>query len=557
MGMPFFSDSFQRFITTLASSAETSAVSQQALEELAGELRLARMDVALTIPENRYLPLGKRGTMTLYDAHSPADEADVYTRVLRTGDGGEGDFRALRLAGTAPWTEDERAALDVIVDVYGMHGGRFRLIGQVENSLLTNYLTGLPNSGGYLREVGRRMQEGSLSDYVALYFNLKGTSIINLRFGQQQGDAIIRKYAHSLKEALLEDELLGHLGGDSFVAMVRRDREEALLERLAHTEVYAEQDGERVPVALGACVGVMSLDDKLPGPWMLISGPAIAWQRAKAEGIPVLRLTREMYELTNRTRIVENTFKHALRAGEFVPFYQPKVDMVTGKIIGAEVLCRWISDGQVVPPAQFIPILERTEEIADLDLFILEQACRDMSAWKAAGHTPVPLSVNISRRDVGLAGIIERIEACFEKHGIRKGEVLIEITETSNERESTQMKDFVHRLFCDDIYTSIDDFGSGYSSFNFLRTMPVRELKIDRSFINHPNMADKDEIIIGGIIDIARRLGIEVITEGVETREQADFLMKLGCHRAQGYLYDRPMPKEEFESRLEQGIYAV
>lgn len=555
--MAHFSDSFQRFITVLASSSDTPSISQRALDDLALELRIARMDVTLAVPENRYLPMGKRGALNLYDAGAPADEASAYIRVLHAGDGGEAIFRVLRLADAAPWTEDEFEVLDVIVDVYGMHSGRFRLIDQLRNGLYTNYLTGLPNSGGYLREVGRRMQEGSLSGYSALYFNLKGTSIINLRFGQQQGDVIIRRYAHALRDALLEDELLGHLGGDSFVAMIRKAREGELLKRLASTELYVEQGETRVPLSVSATVGLMPLSDGLPGPWMLISGPAIAWQRAKAEGLPYLHLTQEMYEFTNRTRIVENTFYHALSAGEFVPFYQPKVDMSTGRIIGAEVLSRWISEGHVVPPVQFIPILERTEEIADLDLYILEQACKDMRSWKDRGYTPVPLSVNISRRDVGLPGIIERIEACYEKYGIEKGEILIEITETTNERESTQMRDFVHRLFSDQIYTSIDDFGTGYSSFNFLRTLPVRELKIDRSFINHPNMVAKDEIIIGSIIDMARRLGIEVITEGVETREQADFLLKLGCSRAQGYLYDKPMPRDDFEARLVKGAYSV
>lgn len=555
--MPLFSDSFQQFITTLATSSETPRVSQRALEALARELRIARMDVVLSVPENRFLPLGKHDALTLYDAGAPADKDAAYTRVLHTGDGGQANFHILRLAGGAPWTEDERAALDVIVDVCGMHSGRFRLIDQVRDGLFTNYLTGLPNSGGYLRQVGKRLHECGLSGYVALYFNLKGTSIINLRFGQQQGDEIIRLYACRLRDALMADELLGHLGGDNFVAMVRREREAEWLRRLAATEINFEQNGERIPLTVGACVGVMDLSDDIPGPWMLISGPAIAWQRAKADGHPSLRLTQEMYEFTNRTRIVENTFYQALNAGEFVPFYQPKVDMATGRIVGAEVLSRWIHDGRVVPPVQFIPILERTEEIADLDLHILEEACRDMSAWKARGHTPVPLSVNISRRDVGLPGIIERIEKCYEKYGILKGEILIEITETTNERESKQMQDFVHRLFDEEIFTSIDDFGTGYSSFNFLRTLPVRELKIDRSFINHPEIVSKDEIIIGSIINMAKRLGIDVITEGVETREQASFLLKLGCNRAQGFLYDKPMPRNEFEERLSKGMYSI
>jgi EAL domain-containing protein (putative c-di-GMP-specific phosphodiesterase class I) len=168
------------------------------------------------------------------------------------------------------------------------------------------------------------------------------------------------------------------------------------------------------------------------------------------------------------------------------------------------------------------------------------------------GRDSVPMSVNFSRRDLCDPGLADKILAVIQKYQVDRDDILIEITETTSENEKDMMLSFLREMARNHIATSIDDFGTGYSSLGALRDYPVREIKIDRSFINHEALIDKDKAIIGSIIDMANRLHVDVITEGVENMEQVELLKDLGCNRAQGFLYGKPLPKEEFEALLEQ-----
>ncbi len=240
---------------------------------------------------------------------------------------------------------------------------------------------------------------------------------------------------------------------------------------------------------------------------------------------------------------------------EFVVFYQPKVNTVSGDIIGAEALARWYENGRLVSPGGFIPYLERAGKVNKLDLFILETVCQDIEAWKAKGRKAVPCSVNFSRKDLKNPELPEKIMSIINEHGIAKDEIIIEVTETSSEEEKELMMRFLNKLKEFGIESSIDDFGTGYSSLSALREYPIGEIKIDRSFINK-ELNENDEVIIKSVIDMAEKLHIDVITEGVEYVSQKEFLHKLGCDRVQGFLYDQPLPKNEFEERLLKGNYS-
>lgn len=187
---------------------------------------------------------------------------------------------------------------------------------------------------------------------------------------------------------------------------------------------------------------------------------------------------------------------------------------------------------------------------------MLELVCKDIAAWKEAGRHVVPVSVNFSRRDLTDPELSNKIVGIIQKYGIDQHEIIVEVTETTSEEEQAQMAHFLEQLKDFGVETSIDDFGTGYSSLSVLREFPVGEIKIDRSFINR-QLGESDEIIIQSIIDMAKRLNIDVITEGVELVEQRDFLHHLGCDRVQGYLYDKPLPKDQFEKRLIQGNYQL
>ena len=255
-------------------------------------------------------------------------------------------------------------------------------------------------------------------------------------------------------------------------------------------------------------------------------------------------------EIDNKN--IESTFKDELKNGSFVVYYQPKFDIKSGKIIGVEALSRWINNGKVVPPGMFVPILEKNGEIVDLDLFVLEKLCKDIHNYRNLGHNIVPASCNLSRRDFEIEDIEQKVIDIIRKYNVRTDDIVIEVTETTNLEENARLAKFIDAMHKNGIKTSIDDFGTGYSSLSVLRDFKVNEIKIDRSFINREVLTNSDEIIIGSIIDMAKRLSINVICEGVETIQQADFLIRLGCNNAQGFLYSKPLPKEEFEAMLQR-----
>ena len=249
-----------------------------------------------------------------------------------------------------------------------------------------------------------------------------------------------------------------------------------------------------------------------------------------------------------------------IEKGSFMVYYQPKVDIRTGQIVGTEALARWIRNGEVIQPFRFIPTMERNGFIIHLDLYILKRVCEAINEWIEKGYKLVPISVNISRNDISGVGhdprmLAERIIRIIKEYDIDPKYIIIEVTETTEASEQKDLYDFIRNMSEAGIATSIDDFGTGCSTLSVLRDFPVNEIKIDRSFINHEAFSTQDQIIIKSIIQMARQLNLNVITEGVETEEQARFLLELGCNHAQGYLYDKPLEQSAFESRLSVGGY--
>ena len=237
----------------------------------------------------------------------------------------------------------------------------------------------------------------------------------------------------------------------------------------------------------------------------------------------------------------------ALANGEFVMYLQPKYNIEDGKATGAEALVRWNIPGHgVVPPNDFVPVFEKNGFVIKMDQYIWEEACKLIRKWIDAGIEPFPISVNVSRRHLRDMKFIEVLEGLVEKYRIPKNLLEIEITETVNEAgivESMQMlKDRGFTLL-------MDDFGSGYSSLNTLKNTKFDVIKFDRMFLNNFIGSDRGQKIVEYTIKMTTAIGLDMVAEGVETKEQADFLKVCGCNTAQGFYYAKPMPVEEFEKK--------
>lgn len=449
------------------------------------------------------------------------------------------------------YTDEEVKDIQILLRLIGLYHANSIIKRKAENAEYISRTTQLLNEHGYLRDINKLFNEVDFENYNSYCINIKGFGLVNKLFGIEEGDRAMKQYARALKNFVNEDELVGHLNGDNFVAFVRRDKHKEFIDLVTSCPVVLQKEHRDTTISLTGVVGFYEVK-ATDLPVYVISNASMALQYARSTRKKVIQHTVELSEMVNSVKIIERSFKKELDDGNLLVYYQPKFDIETGKINGVESLARWIHNGNVIHPGLFVPILEKNGEIIDLDLFVLENLCKDIDHYRSLGNKIVPASCNLSRSDFTDEHLEEKIIAIIKKYDVRSEDIVIEVTETTNLDENERLARFINTMHQNGIRTSIDDFGTGYSSLSVLRDFKVNEIKIDRSFINRDVLSDSDEIILGAIIDMAKRLKINVICEGVETKEQADFLMKLGCNNAQGYLYSKPVPKAEFEDMLKK-----
>ncbi|WP_051638658.1 putative bifunctional diguanylate cyclase/phosphodiesterase [Butyrivibrio sp. NC2002] len=429
---------------------------------------------------------------------------------------------------------------------------------QPGNERMVHYLTGLPNAGGYLQNIIMLSKTTDLKNYTAFYFNLKGFATINQRYGMDVGDRILIQFTAKVSAFLLEDELLGHLGGDNFVAMIKKERKGQFCALLSGIEISFKVGDKTEKVQICATLGVWDIDREVKDHGEIIGRPSVALQHAKhILHQPVVEVTEDMMKRVAMQKTVLESYQKALEEEEFLVYYQPKVNSKKQKLVGAEGLVRWMHNGEMVSPGVFIPPLEQNGDILHLDYYVLKKVCRDIKEWIEEGVEPVPVSVNFSRKDLIDTDLAKNIDNIITESGIDKKYIEIEVTETVDEQEHGELATFISTLYKNNIMTAIDDFGAGYSSLATLRQFQVHTLKIDRSFINTDDFSWKDEIILTDVIHMAKQLGMDIVTEGVEREDQVKFVNTVGCDVIQGFYYDRPLPKDEFRKRLVNKEYKL
>ncbi len=421
----------------------------------------------------------------------------------------------------------------------------------------------LPNASGYLKAIAELMKRDiSLKDYSAFYFNLKDFGEVNKRYGREQGDQVIRDFSEIIKDFVTADEIAGHLGGDNFMALILKKRQDAFLQLLSDISLFLEFEDEETgrkrdeELHLSSTVGVWEIQSEFADPGEVVSRPSLALNHAKnVVHQRVVFASEHLINRFNAQRSVLKYFSRALEKEEFDVFYQPKVDSRDKRLVGAEGLVRWYHDKEMISPGVFIPALEETGKCIDLDYYVLKRVCRDIQRWIIRGLDPVTVSVNFSRKDLKDRRLAENINHIVESSGLDKNLIEVELTETVDLEEQGVLLDFIRRLKQMGIKTAIDDFGSGYSSLSTLRDFEVHTLKLDRSFVNTDDFSWRDEIILRDIIHMAGELGMEILCEGVEREDQLALINSVGCHVIQGYYYDRPLARDKFEERLRNIYY--
>ena len=450
------------------------------------------------------------------------------------------------------YSKDELDDINVLIKLFSIYHSNYILNKESIDNGFISIDSNLPNAKGFIKNVSIILKNNKINNYNSYFINIKGFGFVNRLYDYQIGDKAIKGYADALKDFIDDNEVVGHLGGDNFVAFIKKEHHNNFVKLATSVNINIPLNDNNININLIGVIGYVEITDENYNVRSLIPDSAIAFHYAKTTKKLVVKLTKDLLEMFISVKNIEHTFKDELKKGSFIIYYQPKFDSQTGKIVGVEALSRWKNKGKIIPPSMFIPVLETNGEIIDLDLYILESLCKDISNFRNLGHKIVPASCNFSRKDFEREDLEDVIIGIIKKYNVRSEDIILEVTETMTLEENERIARFVATMWQNGIMTAIDDFGIGYSSLSALRDFKVNEIKIDSSFINRDVMSESDEIIIGSIIDMAKKLKIDVLCEGVETKKQVDLLAKLGCRRIQGYYYSEPLPRLEFEEMLKK-----
>ena len=452
------------------------------------------------------------------------------------------------------WDENEQKKIRVLGKTLLGFFERYRDMKMAEEYIYQDTTLGIYNFRFFSKIATKLIERGTIAQYTACYFNLRRFSIINQQYGRDMGTNIMRAYVLNLQKKLGANGYVCRVNGDTFAAIFLKERLEMVMDYLKKTKIYYEQ-GSEAHVSIESTVGyyeIPSLESCKIANDIIDRATAAFHMAAKSSHETYAFFDDELMRRMAHNKKIEMEFQDALLNKEFMVYYQPKVNIKNYSLAGAEALCRWQHDGELIMPYYFIPVLEQSNAICDLDFYMLDVVCTDLRRWIDEGKKPVRVSVNFSRQHMGDKHLSQRILEIVDRHNIPHKYIEIELTETTTDVSFAELSQLVAELQKAGIRTSVDDFGVGYSSLNLIREIPWDVLKVDKSFLPdtiEPN--NQKYVMFKYLIALAQNLGLECIVEGVETVEQIRVLKGNNCFMAQGYYFDRPLPKEEFETRMQ------
>jgi diguanylate cyclase (GGDEF)-like protein/PAS domain S-box-containing protein len=388
-----------------------------------------------------------------------------------------------------------------------------------------------------------------------LYLDVDNFKEINDTFGHAAGDRVLETLSERLARTLPKESVVGRLAGDEFAVFLEttadanEQRTQAgtlsrqLLEAVSRPLHVGEHEiGITISIGVAACPG--DADNVID----LIRNADAAMYHAKRAGRNChMFYAPEMNAAAVERLLLKSKLRRALERHEFVLRYQPKVELATSKVVGAEALLRWRLPGHgEIAPAQFIPLAEESHLIRDIGAWVLDQVCSDYAGWQRRIADPGRVAINLSLKELSQASFLPRCRSVFERHGVSPACVELEITETTLMLDAEHTLPLLDELRAMGVHLSIDDFGTGYSSLSALQQFPIGTLKIDQSFVRNAAGDPDDATIVRTIIEMGRSMGLQVLAEGIETEEQREFLLRSGCQLGQGRLFGEPVSAEEF-----------
>jgi len=461
--------------------------------------------------------------------------------------------------GDRPWRTEETNALQAVASLMVQLGARIDAEERLRHQSHSDELTGLPNRRALLEELHHRMSVGSGQTIGLLSLDLDRFKALNDFLGHEAGDRFLVAVADRLRDTMGTGDFAARLVGDEFVFLFERTSVE--LEALAVADRLREIIAEPVMinghhVSRTVSMGISLSDDDSATAEDLLDHADAALNKSKSQGgnqatVFDTALRASVKQLAD----TELLLRDAIENGGLLLYFQPEVDLRNGKLLAVEALVRWDHPQRgVLPAGSFITVAEETGLIADLGRWVLEEACRQMAAWRLEYPSlRITMRVNVSPAQLATRNIVQLVKDCLDRNRLPGRMLCLEITEHAVVQDVEQTVDVLRDLKALGITLAIDDFGTGYSSMSQLKNLPVDALKIDQTFVAGLGIDEGDRAIVEVTVRLAHSFGLDVVAEGVETEELVDELLKLGCNRAQGFLLCRPKPAAGLETILRDG----
>ncbi|MDP9190820.1 MAG: EAL domain-containing protein [Acidobacteriota bacterium] len=512
--------------------------------------------------------LAGRSSASLYANASESDELTMLLRSAGTLNSVEVELR--RADNRVVWVLSNLVLVgDAITGV--VHAtvvdisDRKRAEEQIEFHAYHDVLTHLPNRKLFTDRLRHSLTRAKRNNrpVAVMFIDVDHFKNINDTLGHTAGDELLLEMARRLRECVRDDDTVARLGGDEFTIILSELRHPDDAVGVAQKILEAVQeplDINGTPIVVSASIGIALYPEDGLDPESLLRNADSAMYRAKEEGRNTYQLcTNEMKSRAVERLGVEGRLRNAVHGDQLMVFYQPQINLITGRTIGVEALVRWNDPLRgIVEPASFIPIAEETRLILPLGEWVLRTACRQMKDWQDRGAGPMRVAVNLSARQFLQQDLVEMVRNTLAETGLGPSSLDLEITETTAMQNAEVTVETLRALRALGVGISIDDFGMGYSSLNYLKRFPLNAVKIDRTFVSDITSNNGDAAIVAAVIGMARSLRLRVLAEGVETAEQLAFLRSKECDEAQGYYFSRPINVEEMTRMLmERRTFAV
>lgn len=455
----------------------------------------------------------------------------------------------------AEWTPELQEDWYVLSRTIYLLAGRAKTMASLSNLMFYDQLTGIFNETGLTRFMGMTIERGRFSSYCSNFLNIKNMKLMINRYGEAVAEHIMRSLARKVAGFAKDrgNGVAARLGGDNFIIFIEKDKEEEFLRFVDDIDIDYESGGNTISISIGVRVGYYNIKDG-DGINEAMRHADVASKYARNNvGSNYVEYETSMKTHLLELRQLEQSVPDAIKNREFVVYYQPKVDIskqLDFKLNGAEALVRWNKNGTMVPPGEFVPLLEKSGLISLIDYYVFEQVCIDINDWISRGITPVKVSSNFSRRHLQDKDFASKVESIIKKHNVDTKYLEIEITESYEDEDMQALMKFEKSMHALGVSLAVDDFGNGFSSIKMIKNIVADTIKLDKSIIDGIGQNGAEDIIVSHIIMMINKLGKKVVAEGVETDIQADFLRDNGCNNIQGFLFAKPCSKDDYESYM-------